>query len=104
MHACGHDAHTAILMATAEILTAMKDKLPGAVKFIFQPAEEGPSLYAAFTGKSWGAKRMIKEGRPRRTRARTPCSRCMSPAACPPAASAIVRAPRWRARTSCASR
>src|SRR3954465_9785194 len=38
MHACGHDAHTAILMATAEILTAMRDKLPGTVKFMFQPA------------------------------------------------------------------
>jgi len=62
MHACGHDAHTAILMATAEILTAMKDKLPGTVKFIFQPAEEGPSLYTAFTGKSWGAKLMIQQG------------------------------------------
>jgi amidohydrolase len=62
MHACGHDAHTAILMATAEILTAMRDRLPGTVKFIFQPAEEGPSLYAAFTGKSWGAKAMVKEG------------------------------------------
>src|SRR5712692_2487890 len=62
MHACGHDAHTAILMATAEVLTAMKDKLPGTVKFIFQPAEEGPSLYAAFTGKIWGARAMIKEG------------------------------------------
>src|SRR6266852_3668152 len=62
MHACGHDAHTAILMATAEVLTAMKDKLPGTVKFIFQPAEEGPSLYAAFSGKVWGAKLMIKEG------------------------------------------
>ena len=62
MHACGHDAHVAILMATAEILAAMKDKLPGTVKFIFQPAEEGPSLYAAFTGKSWGARQMIKEG------------------------------------------
>jgi amidohydrolase len=49
-------------MATAEVLTAMKEKLPGAVKFIFQPAEEGPSLYLAFTGKSWGAKQMIKEG------------------------------------------
>ena len=44
MHACGHDAHTAILMATAEVLTAMKDKLPGTVKFMFQPAEEGASL------------------------------------------------------------
>src|SRR5262245_421838 len=62
MHACGHDAHTAILMATAEVLAGMKDKLPGTVKFLFQPAEEGPSLYAAFTGKSWGAKQMIKEG------------------------------------------
>jgi amidohydrolase len=62
MHACGHDAHTAILMATAEVLTEMKDKLPGTVKFLFQPAEEGPSLYAAVTGKSWGAKQMIKEG------------------------------------------
>src|SRR5713226_364544 len=62
MHACGHDAHTAILMATAEVLTAMKDKLPGTVKFMFQPSEEGPSLYAAFTGGSWGAKQMIKEG------------------------------------------
>src|SRR5258707_15347603 len=62
MHACGHDAHTAILMATAEVLTGMKDKLPGSVKFMFQPAEEGPSLYAAFAGKSWGAKQMIKEG------------------------------------------
>jgi amidohydrolase len=62
MHECGHDAHTAILMATAEVLTAMKDRLPGTVKFLFQPAEEGPSLYAAFTGKSWGAKQMIKEG------------------------------------------
>jgi amidohydrolase len=62
MHACGHDAHTAILMATAEMLTAMKDRLPGTVKFIFQPAEEGPSLYPAFTGKIWGARAMIKEG------------------------------------------
>src|SRR5215475_12660944 len=62
MHACGHDAHTAILMATAEVLAAMKDKLPGSVKFMFQPAEEGPSLYAAFTGKIWGARAMIKDG------------------------------------------
>ena len=43
MHACGHDAHTAILMATAEVLAGMKDQIPGTVKFIFQPAEEGPS-------------------------------------------------------------
>lgn len=43
MHACGHDAHTAILMATAEVLAGMKDRIPGTVKFLFQPAEEGPS-------------------------------------------------------------
>lgn len=42
MHACGHDNHVAILMGTAEVLTAMKARLPGTVKFIFQPAEEGP--------------------------------------------------------------
>ena len=62
MHACGHDAHTAILMAVAEVLTGIKDELPGSVKFIFQPAEEGPSLYPAFTGGAWGAKAMIKDG------------------------------------------
>ena len=62
MHACGHDAHTAILMATAEVLTAMRDRLPGTVKFIFQPAEEGPSLNPAFSGGVWGAKAMVKEG------------------------------------------
>jgi amidohydrolase len=62
MHACGHDAHTAIMMATAEVLTAMKDKLPGTVKFIFQPAEEGPSLYPAAPDKSWGAKLMVEQG------------------------------------------
>jgi amidohydrolase len=59
MHACGHDAHTAILMATAEVLTAMKDKLPGTVKFIFQPAEEGPTL---FPFGAWGAKLMVQQG------------------------------------------
>jgi amidohydrolase len=42
MHACGHDTHMAILLATARVLTQLKDKLPGTVKFIFQPAEEGP--------------------------------------------------------------
>jgi amidohydrolase len=43
MHACGHDGHTAILMATAEVLAGMRDQLSGTVKFIFQPAEEGAS-------------------------------------------------------------
>src|SRR5215212_8688771 len=62
MHACGHDAHTAMLMATAEVLAGMKDDLPGRVMFIFQPAEEGSSLFAPSTGKSWGAKLMLEEG------------------------------------------
>lgn len=57
MHACGHDGHTAILMAVAEILSKNKDKLKGTVKFIFQPAEEGPP-----PGEEGGAKLMIKEG------------------------------------------
>ena len=57
MHACGHDSHTAILMGTAEVLAQMKDKIPGTVKFIFQPAEEG-----APEGEEGGAPLMIKEG------------------------------------------
>src|SRR6188768_3275244 len=44
MHACGHDTHTAMLMGVAEVLAGIKDQLPGTVLFIFQPAEEGPSL------------------------------------------------------------
>jgi amidohydrolase len=62
MHACGHDAHTAMLMATAEVLAGLKDTLPGTVVFIFQPAEEGSSLVAPSSGKSWGAKLMLEEG------------------------------------------
>ena len=42
MHACGHDNHVAILMGTAQVLTQMKDRLPGTVVFLFQPAEESP--------------------------------------------------------------
>lgn len=42
MHACGHDTHVAMLMGTAEVLTSLRDRLPGSVKFIFQPAEEVP--------------------------------------------------------------
>lgn len=57
MHACGHDSHMAILMATAEMLTAMKSQLKGAVKFIFQPAEEGVG-----PGEEGGAELMVKEG------------------------------------------
>ena len=57
MHACGHDTHVAMLMATAEVLASMKDQLQGSVKFIFQPAEEG-----APEGEEGGAPLMVKEG------------------------------------------
>jgi amidohydrolase len=62
MHACGHDAHTAMLMGVAEVLAGMKDELPGTVLFVFQPAEEGSSVVTPASGKSWGAKRMLEEG------------------------------------------
>jgi amidohydrolase len=57
MHACGHDAHVSILMGTAEVLSKMKNELPGTVVFLFQPAEEGPP-----EGEEGGAPVMIKEG------------------------------------------
>lgn len=57
MHACGHDTHTAMLMTVAEILAGMKNELAGTVKFVFQPAEEGPPQ-----GEEGGAALMIKEG------------------------------------------
>ena len=59
MHACGHDAHTAMLMATAEVLAGLKDDLAGTVQFIFQPAEEGSSLFEPSSGKTWGAQLML---------------------------------------------
>ncbi|WP_150305606.1 amidohydrolase [Pseudomonas saliphila] len=62
MHACGHDAHTAMLMAAAEVLTGMQEEIPGTVMFIFQPAEEGSSLVQPGEGRSWGAKLMLEEG------------------------------------------
>jgi amidohydrolase len=57
MHACGHDAHAAIGLGVAEVLSKLRADLPGTVKFIFQPAEEG-----APTGEEGGAPLMIKEG------------------------------------------
>src|SRR2546428_6972330 len=57
MHACGHDTHTAMLMGVAEVLAGMRNDLPGTVKFIFQPAEEG-----APAGEQGGAELMITEG------------------------------------------
>jgi amidohydrolase len=56
-HACGHDAHTAIGLGVAEVLSKMRDQIQGSVKFIFQPAEEGPP-----PGEEGGAALMIKEG------------------------------------------
>ena len=57
MHACGHDAHTAILMGVAEVLAGLRAQLRGSVKFLFQPAEELPP-----EGEDGGAKMMIAEG------------------------------------------
>jgi amidohydrolase len=57
MHACGHDAHTAMLMGAAEILAGMRPRLPGKVLLVFQPAEEGVP-----EGERGGAPMMLDEG------------------------------------------
>lgn len=56
MHACGHDVHTTTAIGVARVLAGMKDRFPGAVKFIFQPSEENP------VGPVCGALEMIKDG------------------------------------------
>ena len=56
-HACGHDVHTAVQMGVASILAGMKERVPGTVLFVFQPAEEGVP-----PGEEGGAEMMLKEG------------------------------------------
>lgn len=57
MHACGHDNHVAILMGAAQVLASLRDRLPGTVVFLFQPAEEGPPA-----GEDGGAGLMVRDG------------------------------------------
>ncbi|MBA3270808.1 MAG: amidohydrolase [Acidobacteria bacterium] len=57
MHACGHDNHMAMLLGAATIFARMRDQIPGSIKLVFQPAEEGPPA-----GEQGGAELMIKEG------------------------------------------
>ncbi len=56
-HACGHDVHASVQLGVAEVLSKMREQIPGTIKFIFQPAEEGPPV-----GEEGGATMMIKEG------------------------------------------
>jgi len=65
MHACGHDGHVAILMGVAEVLAGLREQVPGTVKFVFQPAEEGKPDTGdghAHDDEAWGAKAMVAQG------------------------------------------
>ena len=57
MHACGHDAHTSILMGVAEVMAGMRERIPGTITFVFQPAEETPPI-----GEDGGARMMVEQG------------------------------------------
>ncbi len=57
MHACGHDTHMAMALGAAEVLSQVRNELPGSVMFIFQPAEEGPP-----PDEAGGARLMLDEG------------------------------------------
>lgn len=57
MHACGHDIHTAVQLGVASVLAEVRERIPGTIKFIFQPAEEGPP-----PGEEGGAEIMLREG------------------------------------------
>ena len=100
MHACGHDAHVAILMAVAENLASVKDELPGTVKFIFQPAEEGPSDYVYKGEQHFGGRLLVDEGVLKNPDVDAIFGLHVTSKP-PPASSVIAVAPPWPAALTC---